>query len=487
MKISAILLLFSLSWSSGSGQFNADSLLRADSLDFLIPTFRGNTERNFYGEGKINRLDLIWKFELGEGNTVISRKLGKRTWEGAGWTGQPLLVAEGKDTFLIQGAYDHHLRKINANSGEEVWRYRFDDVIKSTGTVWANREARNRDETIVIMQGSRLGTHHYLDTDFVPSYRGISYFTGRELWRLDVEFTDSYSRDVDASSVLFNDTAYIGLENSRFIVFDPDPASAFLKDSMLQPGIFEFHNLYTPEDVEKHGGNVVTESSPAILGERIYIASGSGHVYGYHLKKRKIDWDFYIGSDMDGSVVVTRDSCILVSVEKQYIKGKGGVFKLNPLYDGDSAVVWYQPVGDTSYFSWEGGIIGTAAVNDRYIKDGQTALAVFTALDGFTYMVAHQEIRRDTLVTGPDGETQFHPPLLINKLETGPGIASPVITAERIIVPGYEGLWLYSYYPNGKTELLDRLGVAFEASPVIWGNRLYIAGRNGFLYCLGEK
>ncbi len=486
MRFIATFLLSGL-WMSGFTQFNADSLFSTDSIDFLIPTFRGNTERNFYGDGRINRLDLIWKFELGEGITVISRKLGERTWQGAGWTGQPLLIAEGKDTFVIQGAYDHHLRKINALTGKEVWRYKYDDVIKSTGTIWANRNARNREESIVIMQGSRLGIHHYLDTDFVPSYRGISYFTGKELWRLDVEFTDSYSRDVDASSVMFDDTAYIGLENSRFIVFNPDPARASLKDSMLQPEIYEYHDLYTPEDVKKHGGNVVTESSPAILGDRIYLASGSGHVYGYHLRKRKIDWDFYICSDMDGSVVVTRDSCILVSVEKQYIKGEGGVFKLNPEYIGDSAVVWYQPVGDTSYFSWEGGVIGTAGVNDRYITGGQTALAVFTALDGYTYLVAHEEVRKDTLVTGPDGKKQFHPPVLVNKLETGPGIASPIITADRIIVPGYEGLFLYSYLPDGKTELLDRLGVAFEASPVIWGNKLFIAGRNGFFYCLGEK
>jgi len=96
--------------------FNTDSMLIADTVEVLIPTFRGNVERNYYGTGSIDNLETVWEFNLGEGETVISRKLGSRKWKGAGWTGQPLLVKEGRDTFLIQGAYDHHLRKINASN-----------------------------------------------------------------------------------------------------------------------------------------------------------------------------------------------------------------------------------------------------------------------------------------------------------------------------------------------------------------------------------
>ena len=490
MKIFLYILLNFFSTPADSSSivpFDVDSLLIKDSIEVLIPSFRGNTERNWGGYGDVSSLKTIWKFDLGEGTTVISRKLGSRTWKGAGWTGQPLLVKEGKDTFLIQGAYDHYLRKINAITGKEVWKYKFDDVIKGTGTLWVNKKAANKENSIIIMQGSRLGTHHYLDTDFVPSLRAISYFTGKELWRMNVELSKSYSRDVDASVLMYNDTAYIGLENSMFIVFDPDPAKAGICDSMLQPEIFEKHILYNEADVKSHGGNIVTESSPALLGNRIYLASGTGHVYGYDLNERKINWDFFIGSDMDGSVVVTSDSCILVTVEKQYISGNGGTFKLDPSKSPDSSVIWYFPVADTSYAGWEGGIIGTAGVNDVYVDENDLKLAVFTGIDGYSYLVRHNLIDSTKYVFGPGNKNKYYRPVLIGKIKTGPSISSPLITENRIIICGYHGIYLYEYDNDLNIIKLDHRPFTIEAAPLLWGNKVFIASRNGFLYCLGEN
>jgi len=104
----------------------------------VIKTFLGNWQRNFYGENPPEKLDVVWKHYLGKGETVISRNIGTKEWAGAGWTGQPLLVKENNELFLIQGAYDHNLKKINAETGELVWQYKFDDVIKGTGTIWVN-------------------------------------------------------------------------------------------------------------------------------------------------------------------------------------------------------------------------------------------------------------------------------------------------------------------------------------------------------------
>jgi len=466
--------------------FNTDSMLIADTVEVLIPTFRGNVERNYYGTGSIDNLETVWEFNLGEGETVISRKLGSRKWKGAGWTGQPLLVKEGRDTFLIQGAYDHHLRKINASTGEEIWKYKFDDVIKGTGSIWVNRKADSKENALIIMQGSRLGTHHYLDADFVPSFRAVSYFTGKELWRMNVEFTRSYSRDVDASVLMYDDTAYIGLENSVFIAFNPDPAKASIKDSMLQPEIYERHLLYNEQDVKSHGGNLVTESSPALLGNRIYVASGTGHVYGYDLRKREIDWDFYIGSDMDGSVVVTSDSCILVTVEKQYIEGHGGCFKLDPSLNPSASVLWYCPVEDSLYAGWEGGIIGTAGVNDLYV-DSLPRLAVFTAINGYTYLVRHDSIDLKKYVLGPEKKKKYHPPIIIKKIRTGASISSPIITGNRIITCGYDGIHLFRYDKSLNVNKIGFRPFVIEASPIIAEKRLFVPTRGGYLWCLGKN
>ena len=305
----------------------------SQEVRLINSTFLGGEGRNYYGNSAPDQLNLKWKYYLGKGKTTISRKHGDREWAGAGWTGQPLLVEEGDSLFIIQGCYDHHLKKLNAETGKLVWQYKFDDVVKGTGTIWNYKNAPNKEQSFIIFQGSRLGYGKFLDNKHIPSYRAISYVTGKELWRLDVRMTDSYSRDVDGSCLMVNDTLYIGLENGIFTVIDPKPSSARNKNGMLQPKILSEAILYEKEDISHHKKNLVTESSPSKIGNHLYIASGSGHIYGYNLDSDSIDWDFYIGSDIDGSAIVTNDSCLLISVEKQYIDGEGGVFKFIMFYN----------------------------------------------------------------------------------------------------------------------------------------------------------
>ncbi len=473
---------------------NPDTSCQIDSLSsdtvslvkVLIPTFLGNEQRNYYGNEAPSRLDVIWKLYLGEGETVISRKTGAKKWKGAGWTGQPLLVSEDSLLYLIQGAYDHNLKKINAASGEIVWEYEFDDVVKGTGTIWVNKKADNLRDKYVILQGSRLGTGNYLDSKHIPSYRAISYFSGEELWRLDSKWMDSYSRDVDGSALIINDTAYIGLENSLFTVFDPDYRNARWIDSMLQPKINQERKLYLKKDVLDHKYNVVTESSPSLLNDHIYIASGSGHVWGYNLKTKELDWDYYVGSDLDGSAIVTGDSCILVSVEKQYIKGKGGVLKLNPLNKPEDAAVWFFPVENNDFVSWEGGVIGSAGINDRYVSKESVKLAAFSGIDGYLYVVDHESLIKDFLVPGPDSVTAFSTPKLIYKHKIGPSISTPIFTGNRLIAASYNGVFIFSYDQELNFKLLDVWKSSFEATPIVYNRVIYIASRDGYLYCFGE-
>ena len=453
------------------------------STQVLIGSFRGNDQRNYYGDNCPDKLDLIWKYNLGSGKTTLSRSLGERVWKGGGWTGQPLLVKENEELFLIQGAYDHHLRKIRIRDKKEVWRYKFDDVVKGTGSIWASQDTLNK---MMIVQGSRLGYGKYLDTQSVPSLRAISYLTGEELWRHDSKRTSSYSRDVDGSALIVNDTLYIGLENGLFVVMNPDFQSASMKDSLLYPKVYEKHKLYDDRDVVLHKHNVVTESSPALLGDHIYIASGSGHVYGYNMKTRSLDWDYYIGSDLDGSCVVTSDSCLLVTVEKQYIEGEGGIIKLNPRKSGDEAIEWYFPTRNKAVSTWEGGIIGTAGINDFYVNNTSTCLAVVAAMDGYMYVIAHKETPSEK-TSIYDGKSVHPKGKLVYKSYIGSSISSPIILKDKIVAPSYSGIFLFKYDEQLNFALLDKFPGTFEASPIVWDKKIYIASRDGYLYCLGDK
>jgi outer membrane protein assembly factor BamB len=481
-------LLLSGSLKLYSQDFEKLSYGKFKDVSVEIGTFLGNYERNYYGNEAPSRLDIIWEKFLGKGKTLVSPEEGKRTWFGCGWTGQPLLVREDEKYYLIQGAYDHNLKKLDANTGEIIWEYRFDDVIKGTGTLWLNKYAETIDESLVILQGSRRGLQKFLYSELIPSFRAISYFYGRELWELNVKRTPSYSRDVDASALIVNDTTYIGLENAIFTVLDPNPDSTITKDGILQPKVYQELPLYDERDIRRHRGNLVIESSPSLLNNHIYISAGSGHVYGYNLKTKEIDWDFYIGADLDGTPVVTEDSCLLVPVEKQYIEGKGGVFKLDPKKSESEAVVWYFPTGNVTFGKWDGGVIGSVGINDRTRPQSHPPLAAFIGIDGYLYVVNYKEIDEEKgKVYGPDNRKTYPLPKLVFKKRIGASISTPIIVEDKLIAAGYGGIHLFEFDENGNFKLLDeKCPGSFEATPIAWGGKIYIGSRNGYLYCFGE-
>jgi len=453
-------------------------------LNVVVGTFRGNETRNYYGNYAPSKLNLKWKFNLGSGQSFAYGKM--YTWSGAGWTGQPLVVIEKGKKYIVQGAFDYHLRKIDAETGKEIWRYKFDDILKGTGTIWHNPNAANEEEKCIIMQGSRRGQKGKITANYAPSFRAVSFFSGKELWRLNSKKTDSYSQDVDGSPLVWKDTAYLGLENGILSIYNPDKQNASMQDEMFQPQIYKQLKLYATSDIKTHGGNLVTESCPAYLNGRIYIASGSGHVYGYNIQTGQLDWDFFIGSDMDGSPVVTDDNCILVSLEKEYIKGRGGVYKLDPSKEPNDAVVWFCPTQNFKFFTWAGGIIGTVAVNDYYYENDEVRLAAFTGIDGYMYVVNHKKLS-DKMEIGTDGVTKYPSPEIVFKYKVGSSISSPIIVKDKIIAAGYNGIYLFEYTNDMKFKLLDQRQGTFEATPIVYDGCVYIASNgDGFLYCLGE-
>lgn len=457
------------------------------AYDVLIPTFLGNSQRNYYGNEAPNRLELIWKQNLGTGYTVVANE--KHAWSGCGWTGQPLLVRENGKLMLIQGAYDHHLKKIDAADGHIVWQYLFDDVIKGTGTILYRPLEKNIHENLLVLQGSRRGTENSMGSPKIYSFRAVSFTTGEEIWRLNVPRTPSYSRDVDASALVISDTIYIPLENATLTILKNDAEARNCDDGFCHPQILSSHVLYTTMDCQRHNGNLVAESSPARLGDHLYISAGSGHVYGYDLNRQSVDWDFFIGSDMDGSVVITSDSCLLVSVEKQYIPGHGGVFKLNPARPPSEAVVWYFPVPDFQLGGWQGGVIGSCSVNDQTRLPDDPLLAAFTGINGFVYVVDYSQIDTTSIpVWGPMLKRQYPTPKMVFQFKIGSSISTPLLVKDKLIAAGYGGVYLFKMGPDHGFTLLDHVpGRPFEATPVVWDRRIYSGSRDGYLYCFGEK
>jgi len=492
----------------------------ADADGIKIATFLGDETRRYYGEGPVpTKLELIWRAKIGGGTTGGTGKApasttgtataptsGLVTWYGTGWTGQPALVRENGKLYLLIGGFDHNLRKIDAQTGETLWTYEFPDVIKGSPTVFADPAAPDDFSRYTVMVGSRRGFPSSISAPDIAPFRAVTYMTGEELWRLPVPHTRSYSRDADGSGFVLDGKAWVGVESGDAYVLDPFTTETW--KSWQTPKVLAHQLLLGDERASSHGGNLVLESSPALLDDRVYYASGAGHVYGLDKDTLEVEWDFYTGSDMDGSVVTTDDGYLIVEVEKQYIKGHGGVYKLDPSKDPADAVVWYYPTGDRNFADWLGGVIGSSSVNDEYNPGSRLpGLVAFNAIDGNMHVVAQDDLAEAT-VPGPNLEPNLPSPVMVFKDNIGGAISTPIIVGDRIVACGYDALVhvyqiTYSTDESAEGVLLHNDagepyrvsiqevatfsgGGTFESTPIVWQGRIYIGARDGYFYCIGD-
>jgi outer membrane protein assembly factor BamB len=474
-------------------------------------TFLGNESRDFYGPGPApTALQLLWKVRIGSGWTRRKEDEKRVLWSGTGWTGQCTMVQDAGKTWLLVGGYDHNLRKIDAATGEVAWKCAFDDVIKATNTVLINPHPTSDADRIIVVSGSRRGSDYVVGDPRIAPLRAVSFTTGQELWRLPLPKTDNYSQDVDSSPLLIGSTLYAPIEPGYVYRLDPFHTTAW--GSYRSPVVLgRSPRLYTALDALHHpdigGYNVAIEASPARIGDTLYIASGSGHIYGLALPDLRVAWDFKTGSDIDGTTVVTSDKKLLAAIERQYIKGPGGVFLLDPSKSPTSAPIWYFPTQNRGYSEWQGGVIGSVTTNERSHPAGtRPRLAAFMSVDGDLYVTAIDSLS-DHTTTGPDGTTIYPRPSLVFRERIGGSISTPVIVGDTIVAASSEKkvrLYRIEYLPSTSSEgirLTARDGSEWrvrvvktaefltggpvESTPLVAGGRVYIGCRDGFLYCLG--
>lgn len=447
----------------------------------LVGTYLGDGQRNYYGDVAPSRLRVHWKIPLGSGNTRLGRVV--KHWKGAGWTGQPLVIREGNETFLIQGSLSHHLKKIRARDGKVIWSTSVGDAIKGTPT-FANVGGRDPEKRYLLITGSRMGYRSDFINGTAYSLSGISYITGKILWRHNSRRTGSNSRDVDASALMIGRKACIPLENGYFTVFSPDPSKARVRGGVMAPKVYRQSLLYRAADVKLYGQELSCEGSPTLYRGKAYLAAGCGRVYACSTGFGGIGWTLDVGGDLNSTMPLTNDNHLLLGVEKQFISGRGGVMKIKP--GGD--VKWYYPLPDVRFFEWRGGLVGSVAVNHRYDAGIPKDLACFVGVDGNLTVINHRLIRPGVAVLGPRNRKRYPTPLVLDRVKLPSGsISTPLFVGNKIVVGYDNGMDLYRVSPAGKLTRLARLaGPMFDATPVVWNRRIYAGSKNGYLYCLGD-
>ena len=198
--------------------------------------------------------------------------------------------------------------------------------------------------------------------------------------------------------------------------------------------------------------------------------------------------NWFFGSDIDGSAVITKDSCILVSIEKQYINGKGGLVKINPRIKGKKGFEWYLHKENTSFSGWEGGVIGSSSINYHNNVFPDKNLAVVAGVDSLLYLIDTDQL--DTLkgwVDGPNKTYVYPTPTLLDSYRINQSISTPLLIGNKIVACGCQGVFLFKITPQFKLQLLSHMRIGeIESTPFVWNGRIYIGSRNGYLYCLGR-
>lgn len=471
--------------------------------ELLLPTYLGNDRRRFYGRGSPQKLDLLHQFPLGSGRTFLG---GRSTvWTGAGWTGQPTLTKDKGRIFLTIGSFDHGLKKIDLETHEVVWTYQFDDIIKGTATIYIDPTA-NDENRVVVLQGSRLS---FLpkSTKIASSFRAISFRTGQELWRLSFRRTPSYSRDNDSSPIdLGKGLLFNAGENSIGYFLNGSIAAARNENGTVQPEILSEVQLYEAIDAQKYGGNLVTESSPARLGDRLFISAGGGRIWGIDIETRQIVWRFLAGGDLDGSLVISDDNKLFCALERERVPGQGGVFKIDPNKPENEAVEWFLPTLNRNFSTWQGGVIGSVALNDEYRSPEIPALFATNSIDGNLYIGSQHQITGDR-VKDPFLQRTYNTPLIVFQQLIGASISTPIFTdGNRVVAAGYNGVYLFQLHfeparsdtpnvvKNDRGEFYRvsaeqiahfKPGISFESTPIVWDGLVRICSRDGWMYTLG--
>lgn len=428
-----------------------------------LTMFRGNPTRTYYGEGPIPpNPKVLWSFPADGQLCGTSTVAGQSTvWCGTGWTGQPV-VWERPDgvTEVIFGAYDRQVHFLDGTTGVPTRPpFTTGDIIKGSVTL-------DPDGYPLLYFGSRDNQLRVVALDRQQP---------ELLWSLDASNVDGiWNNDWDGNPVILDDLLLEGGENSWFFViklnrgYDEDGRVTVSPTRLVEvPG-------YTNELLAQVGSNVSIENSPAVYEDRVYFANSGGRVVGLDLSdvdqgEAPVVFDYWVGDDVDASLVVDSDGMLYVSVELERFNDRsaqlGQLIKLDP-YAGE-AYVWGVPVPPRG--PGDGGIWATPALGDGVLY-ATTHPGEVLAVDTTTGEVLWRD------------EVGFH------------AWSSPVIVDETLLVSVNceEGGGLRAYSiadPAAPVRLwqYDHASGCIESTPAVWKGTIYVGSRDGRFYAFGSE
>ncbi len=457
--------------------------------------FRGNPMHTWYGAGPVPHDPAhAWRYpdapmcstevvrweerpvtdpETGEqatdpetGEPVVERVPAEtKRWCGTGWTGQPL-VWERPDgvTEVVFGGYDGHVHFVDGDTGQPTRPpFRTGFMIKGTGTI-------DPDGFPILYIGSRDGFLRAIALDRPEP---------TELWRLGRHPRGVWNDDWDGNPSVVDGILHVGGEDSWYRAVELN--RAYGPDGLVTvaPEVLVEVAGWSDEQVRATGDwNVSIENSVVVDVERdrVYFANSGGRVVGLDISRVRegeapVVFDWWVGDDVDGSIVLDHDGTIVVPVEyeRKNERGRevGQLVKLDPwVAAGENPLVWSVHVPDDprpGVAEDDGGIWATPALHagHLYVTTHPGDLLV---VDAATGRVTHTE------------RFGYHE------------WSSPVVVDDTLVVARCLGGGMLAWSladPASPTPLWEATlpsGSCIESTPAVWKGRIWVGSRDGYLH-----
>ncbi|HLU52662.1 MAG TPA: PQQ-binding-like beta-propeller repeat protein [Acidimicrobiia bacterium] len=424
-----------------------------------LTMFRGNPTRTWYGVGPVpTDPENLWSYP-GSGGMCGQSTVGGETttWCGTGWTGQPV-VWERPDgvTEVIFGAYDKSVHFLDAETGEPTRpAFPTGDIIKGSVTL-------DPDGFPILYTGSRDN-----------KLRAISLDRDRptELWAMDADVVNGiWNNDWDGNPVVVDDILYEGGENSWFFAIRLNRGYDGEGLVTVDPEILVAVPGYTDELISRVGRNVSIESSVAVYEQRVYFANSGGRVVGLDVSKVRegeapIVFDYWVGDDVDATVVVDEEGMLYIAVEDERKTDRaaelGQLIKLDPYTDGDPYVWGVPDPGGAG----DGGFWATPALGDGvvYISSHTGRLLGVDTTTG--EVVWEEEIAHHS----------WSSPVIVDDTLVAATCAGELKAFDLSDPRAPRHLWTHQMSES-----------CIESTPAVWKGRIYVGSRDGRFYAVGD-
>jgi hypothetical protein len=426
-----------------------------------IFTFRGGPTRSYYGQGPVpEQPQVLWSFPDTGGMCSVSHdQHGDRTWCGTGWTGQPSVWTDKNGlTWVVFGAYDAKFHFLNGQTGARI----LPDF--TTGDLAKGSVSVDPEGYPLLYAGSRDNYYRIIAMDREEP---------TELWRLSADAVSptKWNNDWDGAALIIDDYLFEGGENSQWFVIKLNRGYDASGKVTVDPQVV-FHAPGWDEELLGDIGDseVSIENSVAISGNTIYFANSGGLVQGWDISGVKQGqaptrvFRFWTGDDTDASIVIDEEGMLYVASEYERSTTRsrevGQLMKLDPAKP-DDPLLWSIPDHDVN----PAGMWATPALH----KD-----VVYAATNGGRLLGIDR-------ATGAIRWTKKLP---------GPTWQSPVVVDDVLIEGDCDGV-LHGYDVSDTTvdppELWTvTLSGCIESTPSVFGGRIYVGGRGGAFYGIGD-